>query len=136
MSLPELTISLTAEQIAVILGFSIGYLWGEAFSGFDKMFKHSENGEYSEMEKWKKFVVGALLDANHHFQYGLMLMLAAMKQTDFWILRFSWFKTHPTITLIILWMGWGLVVSDGKDYRNILRRLGFTVDNEEPGVDG
>ena len=120
-----LQIELTAYQIAVTLGFSVGFLWGEAFSGFDGQIKHGDNG-FEDWPDWQKFIVGALLDANHHFQYGLIVMLIAMLRPDiWWIFDFTWLNSHPTVTLILLWLGWGLVVSDGKDYRNVLKRMGF-----------
>ncbi len=115
--LPQIV--LTAMQIAAILGFSVGFLWGEAFKGFDGMVKHDSLGDLSG---WSEFLVLAFLDANHHFQYGLAVMLFAMK--------YSWFQVHPTMFTIVLWAGWGLVVSDGKDYRNILVRMGV-LDGEE-----
>lgn len=118
-----LEIALTAYQIAATLGFSIGFLWGEAFSGFDAAVKHGNNG-YEEWPHWKKFLVGALLDANHHFQYGLVVMLIAMIRPNiWWRFNFTWLNTHPTITLILLWLGWGLVMSDWKDYQNVLKRM-------------
>jgi len=123
-----LQIELTAYQIAVTLGFSIGFLWGEAFRGFDGQIKHGDNG-YEDWPSWKKFLVGALLDANHHFQYGRAVMLIAMLRPDLrWIynlalLNFTWLNSHPTVTLILLWLGWGLVVSDWKDYQNVLKRI-------------
>lgn len=123
-----LEISLSVYQIAVTLGFSVGFLWGEAFSGFDAQVKYEDDG-YEGWSRWKKFLVGAFLDANHHFQYGLAIMLVAMLRPDLtWIydlawLDFTWLNVHPTLTLILLWLGWGLVVSDWKDYRHVLGRM-------------
>jgi len=126
----ELTIALTVYQIAVTLGFSIGFLWGEAFSGFDGEVTHGDNG-FDTWPRWKKFIVGALLDANHHFQYGLVIMLIAMLRPDIWIFKFSWLNVHPTINLILLWLGWGMVVSDWKDYKNVLKRMTPGQEEEE-----
>ena len=119
-----LEITLTADQIATILGFSIGYLWGNAFSNFDAFLKY---GEGNGADPWlpqqnpvTRFIISNILDAMHHFQYGLILMLLVLKHT--------WFTAHPTISLILLWMGWGLIVSDWKDYKNILKRLGLGGD--------
>jgi len=118
----SLQITLTAYQIATTLGFSIGFLWGEAFSGFDAAVKHGDNG-YEEWPRWKKFLVDGFLDANHHFQYGLVVMLIAMLRPVIWVFDFSWLNVHPTITLILLWLGFGLVSSDWKDYQNVLKRM-------------
>ncbi len=126
-------IELTAYQIAVTLGFSVGFLWGEAFSGFDGQVKHGDNG-YEDWPSWQKFLVGALLDANHHFQYGLAVMLIAMRHPHIWIFDFAWLDVHPTISLMLLWLGWGLVVSDWKDYQNVLKRL--TAKKKEEKTDG
>ena len=127
-----LEIALTAYQVAVTLGFSVGFLWGEAFSGFDAQVKYGDNG-YEEWPSWKRFLVGALLDANHHFQYGLAIMLIAMRRPVIWVFDFSWLNAHPTITLILLWLGWGLVVSDWKDYQNVLRRMKGNNQGENEG---
>lgn len=128
----EFEITLTAYQIAVMLGFSIGLLWGEAFSGFDGQIKYG-NDDYESWPSWKKFLVGALLDANHHFQYGLAIMLIAMRRPIIWVFNFTWLNAHPTITLMLLWLGWGLVVSDWKDYQNVLKRL--NPNNQEGAED-
>lgn len=127
MSFDSMTITLTAELIAVILGFSIGYLWGEAFSGFDGQVKYGTGSAWDGEESWRRFLIGAFLDANHHFQYGLVLMLMVMRPSKLWIFDWTWLKVHPTLSLILLFVGWGLVVSDGKDYKNILKRLGISI---------
>ena len=120
-----LEITLTVYQLAVTLGFSVGFLWGVAFKDFDGQVKHG-GGDYEAWSSWKKFLVGAVLDANHHFQYGLVIMLIAMQRPRVWFINFAWLNNHPTLTLILLWLGWGLVVSDWKDYQNVLKRLGVS----------
>jgi len=131
----DLEITLTAHLITIILGFSIGLLWGEAFSGFDGQVKYGNDG-YESWPRWAKFLVGAFLDANHHFQHGLAIMLIAMRQPRIElfgrVLDFTWLGSHPTIALMLLWLGWGLVVSDWKDYQNVLKRMrGSQGDNED-----
>lgn len=127
-----LEIALTAYQVAATLGFSVGFLWGEAFSGFDSEVTHGDNG-FDEWPRWKRFLVGALLDANHHFQYGLAVMLIAMLRPVIWVFDFSWLNAHPTMALMLLWLGWGLVVSDWKDYQNVLKRMSRNNQEENGG---
>jgi hypothetical protein len=134
LSVPSLVIALTATQIAIILGFSIGFLWGEAFSGFDGQVKY-ENGGPKNLSSWEKFLLEALLDANHHFQYGLALMLIVMRPSSLWIFDWTWLSSHPTLSLILLWMGWGLVVSDWKDYKHVLSRLGSSQDDDNEPIE-
>lgn len=107
----EIALSLT--EALVYLAFSIGFLWGEAFSGFDGEVTHGENG-FDAWPRWQKFLVGGFLDANHHFQIGLAMIIIA----DIYVLG------HPLWTLFLKWVGWGLIVSDWKDYENVLKRFG------------
>jgi hypothetical protein len=101
------------QTIAAILGFSFGYLYGEAFSKFDEAVKY-ENIWYENLNPLLKWFIASLLDANHHFQYGLVLMLL------------TYFYSLPPLWLLILWWaGAGLVVSDWKDYQYVLKRMGL-----------
>jgi hypothetical protein len=110
----DLQFALTATEVAVVLGFSVGFLWGEAFSKFDNAVKYKSKF-YPALSPLCQWLLGSLMDATHHFQYGLALVLLVMKV--------PWFLSHPTISLVLTWVGWGLIVSDWKDYKNILKRL-------------
>jgi hypothetical protein len=70
---------------------------------------------YLGLSPIRQWLLDSLLDATHHFQYGLVLVLLVMKT--------PWFQSHPTVSLVLTWVGWGLIVSDWKDYKNILKRL-------------
>jgi len=104
----------TATEVATILGFSVGLLWGESFSGFDGQIKY-ETQWFQNLDPFTQWLVASILDATHHFQYGLAVIL--------WVIT----RLTPGSTpyTLLLWLGWGLVVSDWKDYRNVLRRLGI-----------
>jgi len=120
----KLALFLVVALLAGCASFGLGNVVTreEAFSGFDAAVKHGDNG-YEEWPRWKKFLVDGFLDANHHFQYGLVVMLIAMLRPVIWVFDFSWLNVHPTITLILLWLGFGLVSSDWKDYQNVLKRM-------------
>jgi len=110
-----INVGLTLEQAAVLLGFSIGYLWGEAFSRTDQAIKYKSEWfrRQSAIIRW---LVSSLLDAMHHFQYGLALILAVLVLGD----------TLPIVAqLLLAYAGWGLVVSDWRDFENVFRRLGL-----------
>lgn len=113
-----LEINLTVDQIVTILGFSIGFLYGETFSNIDFEIKYNSKA----FEGWKKWLILRFLDANHHFQIGLFLMLVSQ--------RWDFLYTIPLAQLFFLWMGWGLVISDWKDYKNILKRMGLIPNGE------
>lgn len=117
----DFTIVLTASQISAILGFSIGFCWGEAFSSIDQQIKYKTEW-FKKLSPLRQWFVASVLDAFHHFQYGLALMLLAMlSPCPSWFP--AWFGT------VVLWTGWGLVVSDWKDYRNVLKRLGLSLES-------
>ena len=113
----EIALSLT--EALVYLAFSIGFLWGEAFSGFDGEVTHGENG-FDAWPRWQKFLVGGFLDANHHFQLGLAAIVYAK----------IYLVPRPLWALFLSWIGWGLIVSDWKDYKNVLNRFGLGADEE------
>ncbi len=103
--------ALTSTEIAAILGFSIGLLWGEAFSRFDQNIKYVSSW-YKKLAPFTQWFVSSVFDATHHFQYGLAIIL------------FTQVVVLPELANVILsWLGWGLVVSDWKDYKNVLKRL-------------
>lgn len=111
---------LTVAEVAMVFGFSIGYLWGEAFSGFDGQIKH-ESEWFKKQNPIIQWFVESLLDATHHFQYGLALIL--------WVMV----KLPPDSIqyLVLIRLGWGLVASDWKDYQNVLRRAGFNTQEDD-----
>jgi len=121
----DFTVSLTAAQICAMLGFSVGFLWGEAFSSFDQQIKYNSEW-FRRLTPFQQWFVSSLLDAFHHFQYGLALMLLALTvPCPSWLP--AWFNT------LVLWVGWGLVVSDWKDYRNVFKRLGLSLKESAEG---
>ena len=101
------------QTIAAILGFSFGFLYGEAFSKFDEAVKY-ENTWYETLNPLLKWFIASLIDANHHFQYGLVLMLVTYL-----------YALPPYWPLVLWWAGAGLVVSDWKDYQYVLKRMGL-----------
>lgn len=109
------SVGLTPEQVAVILGFSLGYLWGEAFSRMDQAVKY-ESEWFKRLSRFRQWLVSSLLDAMHHFQYGLALILAVQVFGE---------ALPAVFQLLLAYTGWGLVVSDWRDFRNVLRRLGL-----------
>ncbi|MEM3626436.1 MAG: hypothetical protein QXZ25_00210 [Candidatus Bathyarchaeia archaeon] len=112
----DLTVSLSAAEICAILGFSVGFLWGESFSSFDGKIKYYSSW-FKQLSPFKKWLVASAFDAMHHFQYGLMLMLFVMEFAA---------ALPLMVRQLLLWVGWGLVASDWKDYANVLRRLGLS----------
>lgn len=109
-------ITLTLTEALVYLAFSIGFLWGEAFSGFDGEITHGDNG-FDAWPRWQRFLVTGFLNANHHFQLGLMAIIYA----NIYLIH------RPLWMLFLKWIGWGLIVSDWKDYKNVLKRFGVGV---------
>lgn len=99
--------------IASILGFSIGFLYGESFSRFDQIVRYGTEW-FLERSPFVQWLIASMLDVNHHFQYGLALMLLA-KVATFPIL----------LGTMLWWAGSGLVVSDWKDYEYVLKRMGL-----------
>jgi hypothetical protein len=112
----DLTVNLTSAEICVILGFSVGFLWGEAFSSFDQKIKYYSPW-FKQLSPFRQWLVASAFDAMHHFQYGLALILFAMEFSA---------ALPLTAQQLLLWVGWGLVASDWKDYANVLRRLGLS----------
>lgn len=112
-----LNLNLDPLEVAAVLGFSIGYLWGETFSDADWAIKNTES--FKKLSSFRKWLVSHILDVTHHFQYGLVLYLVAIKSTGL--------AQYPLIQLIIIWLAWGLIVSDWKDYQYVLKRMGLKV---------
>jgi len=100
-----------AALLAEILGFSVGYLWGEAFSKTD--WAVQQTAKFKALGPGWKWLVENILNMTHHFQYGLGAMLLALK-----------FLLPGTLSFTLLYVGGaGMVLSDIKDLQNILRRL-------------
>jgi hypothetical protein len=104
----------------IVLGFSMGFLLGEGGSKFDEEIKYGAGKTwYNALPLYGQAIVNYILNVTHHFQYGLVaiiighIYLTGMQQ------QFAWY------------FGWGMIISDWKDYKNILKRLGFVV-TEEP----
>jgi len=104
---------LSLDEIALVLGFSLGYLWGESFSQFDQAIKH-RSAWFKELSPFKQWLAASTLDVFHHFQYGLALIL---------LVSAYGFCLDPLLHTILVWAGWGLVASDWKDYQNVIKRL-------------
>jgi len=120
--------SFDVQTLAKILGFSIGFLWGEAFSRWDYAIKY-KSAWYKTLNPFWRWFVASLLDTQHHFQYGLALIIFVLKLKTI-IALFPWWSwasvlTYTTPTLILIWMGAGLVASDLKDYEYVLKRMGL-----------
>ncbi len=113
-------LTLTIAEVAMSFGFSIGFLWGEAFSNVDGKIKHESDWFKSLSPVWQWFVE-SLLDATHHFQYGLGVILYTMLM----------FPEGSVWYMVLYTLGWGLVVSDWKDYKNVLKRLTDSVNTDE-----
>jgi len=116
-----INVGLTLEQAAVLLGFSIGYLWGEAFSRTDQAIKYKSEW-FRRQSALKQWLVSSLLDAMHHFQYGLALILVVLILDN----------TLPVVAqLLLAYAGWGLIISDWRDYENVFKRLGLITNEDD-----
>jgi len=98
------------ERLAIILGFSFGFFWGESFSKFDYQIKYKS--KILEKHAFSRWLLLTALDALHHFQYGLALMFVAQLPL-----------LPPLHVLLIYWAGAGLVISDWKDYEYVIKRF-------------
>ena len=109
------------QQALFVLALSIGFLWGEAGSKFDYEIKYGTTKEwFNSLPIVQKTLVDFILNITHHFQYGLALIYLSQK-----------FLTGDPLTFI-MWSGWGLVISDWKDYQQILVRLGLKTPTPPP----
>ena len=113
--IPDLVSCLT------ILGFSLGFLFGEGGSNFDWEVKYSAGKEwYDKQGLVAQYLINYGLNLTHHFQYGLALIAA------------SYIYTTGNTQLFVQYFGAGLLVSDWKDYKYILKRLGIGTTYEPP----
>jgi len=110
------------ETLAKILGFSMGFLYGESFSELDFKVKYVSQWFKNRSQFWQWFVA-SLLDTQHHFQFGLALMLIVQV-----------IGLHPLVALLLYYAGLGLVTSDLKDYEYVLSRLGLAEKNGKTEV--
>lgn len=104
--------------LIVWLARSLGFLLGESFSELDHKVKHL-SPRYQAMSEFSKYIISCLLDFTHHFQYGLALMIIGH-------------YLQGDVQTFVYNFGWGLVISDWKDYKNVLKRFGVKVDEEIP----
>jgi len=105
---------LDVELVAVILGFATGIAMGNAGKNFDYEFQQSE--WFQGKSKFHQYIVKIILNSTHHFQYGLILMLYALKYLE-----------QGTIIFWVLYsLGFGLVVTDIKDIPQRFRKF-FTL---------
>ena len=114
------SLDITAQQVAAILGMSIGYLWGQAFMGLDGFLKYNEDFTgpsefWKNLKPWEKFLYGAFLDTQHHFQYGLILLLFAKIN--------AWLAVREIARILVLYIGSGMIVSDWKNFEHVLERM-------------
>ncbi len=118
ITIPDISLLLSVVQIAILLGFGSGLFAGEAFAKFDGSIKYSDDtGWFKKLSKWEQALASMAMDSMHHFQIGLLMML--ISKTN------PWFINHTAIGIILYYYGLGLVVSDWKDFKHVLERLGF-----------
>jgi len=111
----------TPQQALFIVSFSVGVLWGEAGSTFDWEVKYGKTKKwFNSLSLIQKTVVDFILNLTHHYQYGLVLVYLSQK-----------YLSGDPLTFF-MWAGWGLIISDWKDYQQILIRLGL---EEKPPVE-
>jgi len=119
---------MSVEEVIKVLGFSIGFLWGEAFRKTDYQVKHVA-GWLQKQSKFTQWLVASLLDTQHHFQYGLALIILVEK-IEAVIAVMPWLGflgviARQTPSLLLTWLAYGLIVSDWKDYEYVLKRMGL-----------
>ena len=119
--------NLDVPTLAKILGFSVGFLWGEAFSNLDYQMKQT-SWYLNQNTFWKWFWAG-IMDTMHHFQYGLALIIFTLKLDVIISMSpsLAWLNilTYTTPNLILMYVGIGLVSSDIRDYEYVLKRMGL-----------
>lgn len=105
----------------ITLGFSLGFLWGEGGSNFDWEVKYGSGKVWYEGQTLTvKAIIDFLLNVTHHYQYGLIIIIL------------GYLYAAGDILLFMQYFGLGLIISDWKDYKYILKRLGIGVTYEPP----
>lgn len=105
----------------IILGFSVGFLWGEGASNFDWQVKYGAGKDwYDKRSIVSKAIIDFALNVTHHYQYGLAIIILAQLYLT------------GNRQLLALYFGTGMIVSDWKDYKYILKRLGIGASYEPP----
>ena len=112
------------QTCIIILGFGLGYLIGNAGYNFDGEVKYGFGKEWFDKQNLLvKWFVSFLLDILHHWEYGLLsIIIGYLYLSDNWQM-FAWY------------FGWGFIISDLKDFNNILIRLGLKPKEPEPPVE-
>jgi hypothetical protein len=97
-----------------VLGFGLGFLLGEKGYTFDGEVKYGSGKAWFEsLHPVLRYVVSLGMDVLHHWEYGILSIYLGHRFFTGDLQVFSWY------------FGWGMVVSDFKDYNNILVRLGI-----------
>lgn len=105
----------------IVLGFSLGYLFGEGGSNFDWEVKYGAGKEwYDKQNPVTKLLIDKGLNVTHHFQYGLVAV----------IIGHVWLTGE--LKVAAQYFGAGMIVSDWKDFKYILKRLGIGTTYEPP----
>lgn len=138
----------------MVLGFGMGLMWGEAFRKTDQAIKY-ETQWFGRMSPFWKWFIAAILDTQHHWQYGVALILFAVKVDVAVPLLMAWMSENPygffswvassllglfkffsfnTPNLFLQWFGWGFVASDWKDYQYVLKRMGLLMKEGQPNA--
>lgn len=95
----------------------VGFLLGETFSDWDKTVQEPDS--FKGLSPFSKYVVRKLMDLFHHWQTGALIMIFSYPQAGLFSV-FNW----------VSWLlGFGLLVSDIRDFENLKRR--YTKQQEE-----
>jgi len=108
------------QTCIIVLGFGLGYLIGNAGYSFDGEVKYGFGKKwFNKQNAFVRYLVGFILDVFHHWQYGLVSIIIGYKYLS------------GDAQLLAWYFGWGFIVSDMKDFENILIRLGL---KEKPSI--
>jgi len=104
---------LISKEFALeVLGFSLGLLFGNAFKDVDHQVQQTP--WFKSLTPFQQWILQRILDAMHHFQYGLVLIVLA-----------ECFLQGSLLYILVYAMGVGLVVDDLPDiparYRDFFR---------------
>ena len=96
------------ETLMTVLCVATGFLVGENFARFD--YEIQRTRWFKSLSPFKKWFVKSVLDACHHFQYGLLLMVLS-------------YYVAPYPNMMLYCLGLGIVLSDLRDLEQVIRRL-------------
>ncbi len=103
----------------IILAFSMGFLLGEGGSKFDQTIKYGScKAIYDSLGPVWRSLVDYTLNVTHHYEFGLLSIYLGWMYLSGHQQVFAWY------------FGWGMIVSDFKDFENILIRLGLKKRDE------